>query len=225
MQIIDYILWVYLLAIPLYSIASHQQERQAVLNGKKTLSQSYWQHILMLWPGAILAMFSEHFSYTFGTSVDIWLLIGIIILGVLTTVFYVGIKQVTQSTEVAEKLLEDTRLIAWLMPKTQKQLALYVLGVCLTAGVAEEIIYRGYLMPFLQQHLGAVWAVIISSLLFGLPHIYQNISGVFKTAAIGALFAVTVIVFDSLWLAIALHFLIDTYAGLIYYFANKKVCS
>ena len=41
----------------------------------------------------------------------------------------------------------------------------------LTAGIVEEVFFRGILMGFLEKKYGLVYAIIIPSLLFGAPHL------------------------------------------------------
>jgi membrane protease YdiL (CAAX protease family) len=42
-----------------------------------------------------------------------------------------------------------------------------------TAPLVEELVYRGLLYPALQRTMGKVWAVVLVSLLFTLPHVPQ----------------------------------------------------
>ena len=63
---------------------------------------------------------------------------------------------------------------------------------CLTAGITEELIFRGYLMPRLQLFFNNNYAsIIISSVLFGLMHIgYGTIMQIIGPVFIGFVFAV-----------------------------------
>ena len=89
--------------------------------------------------------------------------------------------------------------------------------VSLTAGVTEEIIYRGFLI-FAFSHLFPgfpIWLVILSaSVLFGLAHTYQGITGVVKTTIVGVLFSILYIGLGSIVPIILLHFLLDYMAKL-----------
>ncbi|WP_052342642.1 CPBP family intramembrane glutamic endopeptidase [Bacillus sp. EB01] len=81
-----------------------------------------------------------------------------------------------------------------------------------TAGITEEIIYRGFLIFAFQQlfpQLGIWMVLILSSILFGLAHTYQGISNVIRTSIIGLFFALLYISLDSIIPLIILHFLID----------------
>ncbi|MBM7660271.1 membrane protease YdiL (CAAX protease family) [Bacillus mesophilus] len=93
--------------------------------------------------------------------------------------------------------------------KQDKQVWTYVSW---TAGITEEIIYRGFLIFALIQLFPdmSVWMILLlSSLLFGLAHTYQGLSNVIKTGLMGMFFALLYISLDSLFPVILLHALMD----------------
>ncbi|MDQ0232181.1 CPBP family intramembrane glutamic endopeptidase [Metabacillus malikii] len=84
--------------------------------------------------------------------------------------------------------------------------------VSLTAGVTEEIIYRGFLLfVFIELFPElSVWLhVVLAGILFGLAHTYQGISGVVRTAIVGIFFGLIYFVFESIIPLIIFHFLLD----------------
>lgn len=83
--------------------------------------------------------------------------------------------------------------------------------IALTAGVTEEVIFRGYLLTRLSQWLknNAV-AVIVSSLLFAALHYkYGSIRELIFTFLIGVLFSIYYIRYRNIKAIIVTHFLID----------------
>jgi membrane protease YdiL (CAAX protease family) len=82
-----------------------------------------------------------------------------------------------------------------------------------TAGVCEEILYRGLLLGALAPALGLWPAVALTSLVFGLGHAYQGVSGILKATAVGLVMALLVVFSGSLWTAIVLHAAIDLTSG------------
>ncbi len=79
-------------------------------------------------------------------------------------------------------------------------------AMMLFVGVYEELAARGFLLHRSLTALGdKAAAVIFSAVLFGLGHLYQGWLGVVQTAVIGAVFAVAVLRFGSLWPAILAH--------------------
>jgi membrane protease YdiL (CAAX protease family) len=99
-------------------------------------------------------------------------------------------------------------------------------GVWVTAAFGEEMLVRGFMMNRLAQVFGAtraawIGALVVSSVLFGLMHVYQGPVGVILTGSVGLLFgAVYLLVRRNLWVTILAHGFVDTlsfvaiYAGL-----------
>ena len=85
----------------------------------------------------------------------------------------------------------------------------------ITAGVCEEILYRGLLLATLVSLVGTWPAVAISSLIFGLGHAYQGVSGIVKTGLVGLILALLTVFSGSLFIAIVLHAVVDLTSGRI----------
>jgi membrane protease YdiL (CAAX protease family) len=117
----------------------------------------------------------------------------------------------TQRPGMARLLLK----VKELLPHTPQERRLWLL-VSITAGVCEEIVFRGFL-PWYFLTLGTFFglqssllvALVLSSILFGFAHIYQGWKGVVGTGLLGALFAYLYVTTGSLILPIALHILAD----------------
>ena len=82
---------------------------------------------------------------------------------------------------------------------------------CLTAGVVEEFIYRGYLMPRIEVFLKQKWVVIVlSAIIFGAAHISNlSIIGVVVPTFIGLIFSYHYYRFRNITSLVIAHFLID----------------
>jgi uncharacterized protein len=85
--------------------------------------------------------------------------------------------------------------------------------VSVTAGVCEEVLFRGFLLWYLAGWTGTMVAVILSSLVFGLGHIYLGTKNVPKTAAAGMMLACLAVASRSLWPAILIHAAMDWNSG------------
>ena len=86
-----------------------------------------------------------------------------------------------------------------------------LLFTTLTAGIMEELLFRGYLMPRLQLFLKNTWlTLIISSLLFGLAHYsYGSWSQMINPFIIGLIFAFHYQKYRNIKVLILCHFLLD----------------
>jgi membrane protease YdiL (CAAX protease family) len=91
-----------------------------------------------------------------------------------------------------------------------------LVAVVVFVGVYEELFARGLLLSLCRTLLGGTWApVVVSSLLFGLGHLYQGWIGVVQTTLIGLVLALAVIRWRTLWPAIVAHALLDIFAMLV----------
>ncbi|WP_246943593.1 CPBP family intramembrane glutamic endopeptidase [Bacillus pinisoli] len=147
-----------------------------------------------------------------------YIIIGFGVLYILALLYYiiaskVSVKIKNQLKTAKQTQLDKVQFIDILPVSTaDKKVWTYVSW---TAGITEEIIYRGFLIFALMELFPSlsVWVVlVVSSLLFGLAHTYQGFSNVVRTGIVGLFFALLYISFDSLLPVIFLHFLID-YVG------------
>ncbi len=92
---------------------------------------------------------------------------------------------------------------------------LLALGFLVTVAVAEEIVFRGYLLHRFHNLTGSrAAAVILSSLLFALGHGYEGTGGMIAIGLIGVIFAGVYLWRASLVAPIAMHFL-QNFVGMI----------
>lgn len=109
----------------------------------------------------------------------------------------------------------EAPLLERLLPRTGPQRAAFVL-LSLSAGVGEEVAFRGFLIPALETASGSIGlAVIVSSMAFGMLHSYQRSAGVLRAGALGVVLAMPLLATGSLYPSIAAHALFDLIAGLL----------
>ena len=115
--------------------------------------------------------------------------------------------------ELASRVRAQLVHLRALLPNTRAELPGFV-SLAITAGVCEEVLFRGFVMWLLACVLPAFWmAALAQALLFGLAHAYQGPSGVLRTGAVGMFMAGLVWVTGSLWAAMVVHALMDIHAG------------
>ncbi|MCH9003885.1 MAG: CPBP family intramembrane metalloprotease [Proteobacteria bacterium] len=141
-----------------------------------------------------------------------WAAIGVGVFAILAQVIYLAIvsRNADKLTEVKKQIGD----LANLAPQTPREDRLFDM-VSITAGVCEEILYRGLLLATLVSLVGTWPAVAITSLIFGLGHAYQGISGIAKTGLVGLVLALLTVSSGSLFIAIVLHAVIDLTSGRI----------
>jgi len=101
-----------------------------------------------------------------------------------------------------------------LFPRSALETVFYIL-LAMTAGICEEFIFRGFVIAALfQAGLSAWMAIVLSSAMFGVAHLYQGKSGSVGTGILGALFAWVRIAYHSLLPVVIWHAVLDIVAGL-----------
>jgi membrane protease YdiL (CAAX protease family) len=86
------------------------------------------------------------------------------------------------------------------------------LFMSVTAGIVEELLYRGFGMAVVTwavpgaTNLQRIW---FTAAAFGFAHVYQSVFGVISTGVLGAWFAWLTLATGSLVPAMILHMLID----------------
>lgn len=86
----------------------------------------------------------------------------------------------------------------------------WVFLISIFVGIHEEVFFRGFLLSRIQTATRSrVWAILITSAIFGSLHFYQGPAGVFQTGAIGLVVAVVVTYTRTLWPAIIAHAAFD----------------
>ncbi|MEP6660678.1 MAG: CPBP family intramembrane glutamic endopeptidase [Acidimicrobiales bacterium] len=88
----------------------------------------------------------------------------------------------------------------------------YFLLVSLTAGVTEELAFRGFLLSFFRwiaPGSSRLTLVLVSGLVFGLAHLYQGWRGMITTGIVGGLLADAALASGSLVLVMVIHTALD----------------
>ena len=103
-----------------------------------------------------------------------------------------------------------------ILPRTRAERR-WFLGLSITAGVCEELIYRGFVVWALEPWLGLWGAAAASVAGFGIAHAYLGRQGVLRATLAALVFAASVLAVGSLYPAMLLHAIIDIGAGALGY--------
>ncbi len=109
----------------------------------------------------------------------------------------------------ARAQIEPLRSVVPVSPREGRVFA----WLSITAGICEEILYRGFMIVYLGAYVPLWLAVVMSSLIFGFGHAYQGVSGVLKTGTVGAVAAGLFLLTGALWTPIVAHAFIDLNSG------------
>jgi membrane protease YdiL (CAAX protease family) len=101
---------------------------------------------------------------------------------------------------------------AAILPTDERELWIFR-ALAVTAGVCEEILFRGYLIWYLVPLLGQWPGMFAGAALFGAAHFYQGTKGVLKTGFIGVVMGALYLATGSLVWPMVLHAAVDLQAG------------
>jgi len=105
--------------------------------------------------------------------------------------------------------------VAGLLPRRLEEIALWV-ALSISAGIAEEIVFRGYFQAQFEALTGRRWvALLMQAALFGVAHGYQGFEACSKIALYGLLFGAVAMWRKSLRPGIIAHAWTDIAAGLL----------
>lgn len=104
------------------------------------------------------------------------------------------------------------------IPATSYEMRQFLL-VAVTAGICEEIIFRGFFITYFlslfgDNPQGQIIALVVPTILFSLAHYYQGWKAIGKIALLSLAFGYIFLVSRSLWVPIVLHILVDWWSGL-----------
>jgi len=132
-------------------------------------------------------------------------------LAVLLALSVVFIRRHATDPRLQARATRLFRYAAAVLPRTRDEQVTFV-GVALTAGVCEEVVFRGFLLAWLNTgplHLSLGVAVALTAVTFGLAHTYQGPLGILTTAIAGVVFANLATTTHSLLLPVMVHALVD----------------
>ncbi len=101
-------------------------------------------------------------------------------------------------------------------PTTRRERRMWV-GLSLSAGIGEELVWRGVLPALVAAVTGSLaLGIVLSVISFALAHAIQGIRSVLAIAGIAAAFHALVFISGSLYVAMVVHFVYDVIAGFTY---------
>jgi membrane protease YdiL (CAAX protease family) len=116
-----------------------------------------------------------------------------------------------RSEKIRTKAAKAAKKLAFLLPSTKEERRWWWL-VCITAGICEEVVYRGFLLHYfhtLPFHFGLTWALVVSSVIFGGGHLYQGVGRAVPVAALGFVLGAIFLATGNLLLPMIVHAVMD----------------
>ena len=133
---------------------------------------------------------------------------------ILATTQFMSLRLLARTPEAQQGVTYE--MLRKLMPQAGNEVPGF-LGLVGTVSFCEEFLYRGFAFAaFLLLFTGSIAAAIVSSsILFGIGHIYQGRRGVILTFVLGMIFASLRAWTGSLLPCAIIHFVVDSIAGVM----------
>jgi len=224
MNLIDHLnVLVFTCLYPIYVFFSYRKVKNDLVENKPGVRLSdYKETIFWLWLLCVITIVIWVFNQRLFTLLRLdfsysWTMLITVLLFLITPVLLLSLFRSTRENNkkrasIKEKL-ESTAANEFL-PRTKKEFQWFVL-LSITAGICEELLFRGFLIWYFESLTNTILAVALSSILFGLAHSYQGIVGVLRSGLMGIILALILVWTDSLLIPIFLHIAGDVYNGVI----------
>ena len=147
--------------------------------------------------------------------------IALLLAGSLVLVNFRYYRRVELSDSAARELVAMTEGFDMVLPHSRRELKWFY-GLSVTAGITEEILYRGFLMAYLGGLLPLPAVVVVSSLIFAIAHLYQGLAGASRTLVVGLALAITYALTGSILIAVIAHVLVDIIGGRMIFTAFNR---
>jgi membrane protease YdiL (CAAX protease family) len=219
----DHILTVLItLVLPAYDVILWQASR---LTGARMIDNrivSYQRTAMAEWVVAILVVAGwmvqsrslAQLGFGFSNSLGFWgaLTAGLLIATVLTW----QRAEIFTGAHSPEELKQEIQPAEGMLPRTPTELKWFIF-VSITAGITEEVFFRGFMIWYLKAMIPLGWAVAVSCVLFGVAHAYQGIRGIITNSLVALPLAGLALWSGSLWIPILVHSFININSGLTAY--------
>ena len=205
-----------IVAVPIWD--HFETKRLKTSSDPRVKIQSYQKTVGWLWAGSVVACIALGLHTVLTIHRDAgeasWLpgsgfIIGF--MGAALVALFLPIVLMRRSETTRARIAKSLEKLNFILPKTAEERRWFVL-VAITAGVCEEVLYRGFLIHYFRElpvSNGLIGALVLSSCVFGFAHLYQGAVGIVQTTILGAIFGLIFIVTGSLLLPMILHALID----------------
>ena len=179
-----------------------ENEREAV----------YFSSAVSVWILAALAMLAARHSGLTRAELRIEGVSAALLLGSagLATLGGLAIMAAGRALKVSESALVD-----YLIPRTTPEKIAFT-GLSFSAGIAEELIFRSFLIAALLEASGSLpIAVAVSVGAFAITHAYQGLVGVVRVTLLGLVLTAPFVLTGSVYPSIIAHTTLDLLAGLV----------
>jgi len=215
---------------PAYGFFTYRNlKKDLIANKAGVRRRDYRETIAWLWSLSLLAIivwiYNDRALADIGLGLSAswpaWITLFLIVLGAIFLIFqYRTIRNDPKQRQSLRDKLNNVAASEYL-PRTEQELRWFVL-VSISAGICEELLFRGFLMWYFNVFSVTALAVVLSSILFGMAHSYQGWKGGLRAGVVGLILALSYLLLGSLWIPILLHIVGDIHSGMLGWLAFEE---
>jgi len=229
--IFDHILLIILgVILPLFAVFQSQDEMKGISFDTQMKKQVYYGNGIFQWicVGLIIILwwgYSRPFA-NLGFQLGKWTPLTWSLIGLFSALYLFDVWwEIRNPQKIAETKATWLKEIP-ILPANFEEFR-HFLFVAFTAGVCEEIIFRGFFINYFlsinqNNELGNWLSVIIPACMFAFGHLYQGNKAVFKISVMAIIFGWIFLLTKSLVVLMLIHFLVDVIGGYLAYRILKE---
>jgi uncharacterized protein len=150
-----------------------------------------------------------------------WIILLALLIGVVLSIFL--LRRNPNAMAAMRRSLESSSI---LLPATHTERRWFAV-TAITAGICEELLYRGFLMSYLPSNFPMfagqfILISILSGIIYGLSRAYLGMKGILQTALTGFSFAIVYFLSGSLLPAMVVHILVELRTLVLWQPGDKK---
>lgn len=147
-----------------------------------------------------------------------WLWLGLLLGALAVLALVAQVVQLRDRPDAREEVESQLGDVGDILPRNPREMRVFA-ALSFTAGVCEELLFRGFLIAWLVALTGlGEWpAMLLIAVAFGMAHFYQGPSGMLKTGLAGAYLGALYLLTGSLLVPVVVHALIDLLQGFAFY--------
>jgi membrane protease YdiL (CAAX protease family) len=227
MNLLDHLVMMVLVAgLPLYAARTVPGEKAKIAAGEPDARiRMYWESCRMQWVLTTVLLVGWWYAkrpwtelgFSIQPTPGFWIVLAVVVgFCVVMVVYYAAAARTPESRAKSRAAFGQTAI---LLPHEHRELRPFLV-LSVTAGVCEEVLYRGFLIWYVAQFtgttaFGTVAAVAISSIAFGAGHLYQGPASAARIAGFAAAAGTIYVVGGSLWIVMVLHVCLDIAGGFL----------
>ncbi len=201
---------------PVLSIFYNIHMKVRILSNPSFKVIEYKRAFFLLWLLTMLiglnSIFAHSTSIPLGLSITrLWpTLIVCFLISILFLLMMRQLRNIRDSN--AQRVLDKMKEVAFLLPGSRQEFYWFV-TLSFTAGICEEILFRGFLYNSIRLHLPVIVSVFLTNVSFAVAHSGSGAKNITGSFILGVIFSMLYLITGNLLASMLLHAAIDLNTG------------